>query len=60
MGLDSSALKVLKKAIAQKIHRKTFAFHQKTAKLFSRLTFVIYSISIALCLTAYLYFLINQ
>ena len=41
-GYASSVLKVLKKAIAQKIHWKTFAFCRKstrTKKLFSRLTF---------------------
>ena len=40
-----SVLKVLKKAIAQKIHSKIFAFHRKSAKtikLFSCLTFVAY------------------
>ena len=43
-GLAISLLKVPKKANGQKIHQENFCVSTKTAKVFSRLTLVIYSI----------------
>ena len=43
-GFNSSDFKGVEKAIAQEIQGETFAFRRKSAKHFSRLTFVVYGI----------------
>ena len=53
MDLASSVLKELKKPLLKQFMGKTFAFCQKSVKLFSRLTFFVYGMYADMCVHMY-------